>query len=113
MRPSPRERASYASRRVSERQSSKSTQSSRWKWAANWPDLHAAMMTRFAGVFAALEERFAIARVAGEAHPEARADDLVRMAIGAVISGLLLTPSELDDAWVARMADSLHRGVRP
>ena len=39
MRPSPRESASYASRRVSEWQSSKSTQPSRWKWAANWRDL--------------------------------------------------------------------------
>lgn len=79
--------------------------------AATWPDLHAAMMTRFAGVFAALEERFVVAREAGEARPDARSDDLLRMIIGAAISGLLLTPTALDDAWVERIAGSLHRGV--
>ena len=79
--------------------------------AATWPDLHAAMMTRFAGVFAALEERFVTAREAGEARPDARSDDLLRMIIGAAISGLLLTPTALDDAWVERVAGSLYRGV--
>lgn len=81
--------------------------------ATTWPDLHAAMMTRFAGVFAALEERFVVARTTGEAHPEARSDDLLRLIIGAAISGLLLTPTELDDAWVERVAATLHRSVRP
>jgi AcrR family transcriptional regulator len=81
--------------------------------AATWPDLHAAMMTRFAGVFAALEERFVAARAAGEAHPESRSDDLLRLIIGAAVSGLLLTPTELDDAWAERVAATLHRSVRP
>jgi AcrR family transcriptional regulator len=79
--------------------------------AATWPDLHAAMMTRFSGVFAALAERFDRAIASGEAHPEARSDDLLRLIIGAAISGLLLTPTDLDDAWVERIARSLSRGV--
>lgn len=78
-----------------------------------WPDLHAAMMRRFDGVFGALEERLAKAVVDGEAHPDARADDVLRLAIGAVLSGLLLTPGELDDAWVERIAATLTRSVRP
>lgn len=78
-----------------------------------FPDLHAAMMRRFAGVFAALEDRLANAVEAGEAHPEARADDLLRLVIGAVISGVLLTPDQLDDAWVARLTATLVRSLRP
>jgi AcrR family transcriptional regulator len=81
--------------------------------AATWPDLHAAMLTRFADAFAALEERFTAAIAAGEAHRDARSDDLLRLAIGAVISGLLLTPTELDDAWVDRVATTLYRSIRP
>jgi AcrR family transcriptional regulator len=81
--------------------------------AATWPDLHAAMMTRFTGVFAALTERFDAAIAAGEAHPDARSDDVLRLVIGAAISGLLLTPSDLDDAWVSRIAATLTRSVRP
>jgi AcrR family transcriptional regulator len=81
--------------------------------AATWPDLHSAMMTRFAGVFAALAERLDAAIAAGEAHPDARSDDLLRLIIGAAISGLLLTPADLDDAWVSRIAATLYRSVRP
>jgi AcrR family transcriptional regulator len=81
--------------------------------AATWPDLHAAMMTRFAGVFAALASRFDRAIAAGEAHPESRSDDLLRLIVGAAISGLLLTPTELDDDWVARVAATMYRSVRP
>lgn len=78
-----------------------------------FPDLHAAMMGRFAGVFAALEDRLASAVEAGEAHPAARADDLLRLVIGAVISGVLLTPDRLDDAWVERLTATLVRSLRP
>ncbi|WP_182377521.1 TetR-like C-terminal domain-containing protein [Nocardioides sp. WS12] len=78
-----------------------------------WPDLHAAMMRRFAGVFAALEDRLRTAVANGDAHPEARADDVLRLAIGAVLAGLLLTPSELDDAWVHRTSATLIRSLRP
>lgn len=80
---------------------------------STWPDLHAAMMRRFDGVFAALEDRLRTAVALGEARPDARADDLLRLVIGAVISGLLLTPGELDDHWVDRIAATLTRSVRP
>lgn len=78
-----------------------------------WPDLHAAMMRRFAGVFSALGDRLRVAVAAGEAHPDARADDILRLAIGAVLAGLLLTPGELDDAWADRIAATLTRSLRP
>lgn len=78
-----------------------------------WPDLHAAMMRRFSGVFAALEQRLQKAVADGDAHSEARADDVLRLAIGAVLAGLLLTPDELDDAWVDRISATLTRGLRP
>lgn len=78
-----------------------------------FPDLHAAMMQRFAGVFTALSERLAVAVEAGQAHPDARSDDLLRLVIGAVISGVLLTPAELDDAWADRITATLVRSLRP
>ncbi|MBM7518951.1 TetR-like C-terminal domain-containing protein [Nocardioides nitrophenolicus] len=78
-----------------------------------WPDLHAAMLERFAGSFRAIDERLAVAVAAGEAHPDARADDLLRLVIGAVIAGVLLTPGQLDDAWADRLTDSLVRSLRP
>ncbi|MFJ9314824.1 TetR-like C-terminal domain-containing protein [Pimelobacter simplex] len=80
---------------------------------STWPDLHAAMLQRFAGVFRALDERLRTAVDDGEAHPDARADDLLRLVIGAVISGVLLTPDELDDAWVERLTGTLARSLRP
>ena len=80
---------------------------------STWPDLHAAMMQRFTGVFLALDERLRAAVDAGEAHPEARADDLLRLVIGAVIAGVLLTPDDLDDDWVARLTATLVRSLRP
>lgn len=78
-----------------------------------FPDLHAAMMQRFAGVFTALSERLAVAVEAGQAHPDVRSDDLLRLVIGAVISGVLLTPAELDDAWADRITATLVRSLRP
>ncbi|KRB78097.1 hypothetical protein ASE01_08025 [Nocardioides sp. Root190] len=78
-----------------------------------WPDLHAAMMRRFEGVFGALGERLREAVADGEARDDARADDVLRVVIGSVIAGLLLTPGELDDAWVERIAAMLARGLRP
>ncbi|TNM40346.1 TetR family transcriptional regulator [Nocardioides albidus] len=80
---------------------------------ATWPDLHAAMMQRFAGVFRALDDRLRTAVEAGEAHPDTRADDLLRLVIGAVLSGVMLTPGQLDDAWVDRLTATLARSVRP
>lgn len=81
--------------------------------ATTWPDLHAAMLGRFTGVFAALDDRLRIAVTAGEVHPDARAEDLLSLVIGAVISGVLLTPGRLDDAWVERLTATLVRSLRP
>jgi len=78
-----------------------------------WPDLHAAMLRRFDGVFRAVSDRLRTAVEAGEAHPDARADDLLRLVIGAVISGVLLTPGQLDDAWADRLTATLLRSLRP
>lgn len=80
---------------------------------ATWPDLHAAMMQRFAGVFSALDERIRVAVDAGEARPDTRADDLLSLVIGAVLSGVVLTPGRLDDAWVDRLTATLVRSLRP
>jgi AcrR family transcriptional regulator len=80
---------------------------------ATWPDLHEAMMQRFTGVFRAFDERIRRAIEAGEAHPDTRADDVLRLVIGAVLSGVMLTPGQLDDAWVERLTATLARSVRP
>lgn len=80
---------------------------------STWPDLHTAMLQRFAGVFRALDDRLRTAVEAGEAHPDARADDVLRLVIGAVITGVLLTPGELDDAWVERLTATLARSLKP
>ncbi len=80
---------------------------------ATWPDLHAAMLERFAGSFAAIDERLSAAVAAGEAHAEARADDLIQTTIGTIIAAVLLTPGQLDDAWADRLTASLVRSLRP
>lgn len=81
--------------------------------AGTYPDLHAGMIRRFSGVLAAMDERLGHAIDAGEAHPDARADDLVQLVIGTVIAALLLDPGSLDDAWVDRLTASVLRGLRP
>lgn len=81
--------------------------------AGTYPDLHASMIRRFSGVLAAMDERLGQAIDAGEAHPDARADDLVQLVVGAVIAALLLAPGTLDDAWVDRLTASVLRGLRP
>ena len=81
--------------------------------AATWPELHAAMMERFAGAFSALDERLRDAVDAGAARADARSDELLRLIIGAVLAGLLLTPDELDDPWVDRLSATLLHSLRP
>ncbi|GAB3851434.1 TetR/AcrR family transcriptional regulator [Nocardioides maradonensis] len=78
-----------------------------------WPDLHAAMLERFAGAFQAIDERLQRAIADGEAHPDARATDLLQVVIGTIIAGVLLTPGQLDDAWADRLTATLVRGLRP
>ena len=81
--------------------------------AGTYPDLHASMIRRFSGVLVAMDERLGRAIAAGEAHPDARADDLVQLVVGTVIAGVLLTPGALDDRWVDRLTASVLRGLRP
>ncbi|HJQ06165.1 MAG TPA: TetR/AcrR family transcriptional regulator [Nocardioides sp.] len=78
-----------------------------------WPDLHAAMLERFAGSFQAIDARLQRAIAAGEVHPDARAADLLQVVIGTIIAGVLLTPGQLDDDWADRLTATLVRGLRP
>jgi AcrR family transcriptional regulator len=77
------------------------------------PALHNALLARFAGVFAAIDDRLGAAAAAGEVRAGARAEDLVRLMIGAVLVGVLLGPEQLDDAWADRITTILLEGVRP
>ncbi|KRC59491.1 MULTISPECIES: TetR-like C-terminal domain-containing protein [unclassified Nocardioides] len=81
--------------------------------ASTYPDLHASMIRRFSGVLVAMDERLRQAMAAGEAHPDARADDLVQLVVGTVIAAILLTPGALDDAWADRLTRSVLRSLRP
>jgi AcrR family transcriptional regulator len=76
------------------------------------PALHTALLSRFAPVFGAIDDRFQAAADAGEVRPEARAEDLMRLMIGAVLLGVMLEPDELDDAWADRLTAILLEGVR-
>lgn len=77
------------------------------------PALHNALLARFAGVFATVEDRLRSAADAGEVRRDARSEDLMRLMIGAVLIGVLLGPEALDDAWADRITDVLLEGVRP
>ncbi len=81
--------------------------------AGTYPDLHASMIRRFSGVLVAMDERLGRAIEAGEAHPDARADDLVQLVVGTVIAALLLNPGGLDDVWADRLTGTVLRGLRP
>lgn len=81
--------------------------------AGTYPDLHASMIRRFSGILVAMDERLGEAIEAGEAHPDARADDLVQLVIGTVIAALLLNPGSLDEAWVDRLTAGVLRSLRP
>ena len=50
---------------------------------------------------------------AGEVRPDTRAEDLMRLMIGAVLLGVMLGPDQLDDAWADRIATIVLEGVRP
>ncbi|WP_183101405.1 TetR/AcrR family transcriptional regulator [Nocardioides pelophilus] len=77
------------------------------------PALHTALLSRFAGVFGAVDDRFRSAADAGEVRADVRAEDLMRLMIGAVLLGVMLEPDELDDAWADRLTAILLEGVRP
>ncbi|WP_188113292.1 TetR/AcrR family transcriptional regulator [Nocardioides humilatus] len=77
------------------------------------PVLHNALLSRFASVFEAIDDRLRDAATAGEVKAEARSEDLLRLMIGAALIGVLLGPETLDDAWAARITDILLEGIRP
>lgn len=75
------------------------------------PELHASLLARFADGFAMLDERLNRAAADGEARKDVTSEDLLRLAIGATLLGVLLGPETLDDAWVERLAETLWRGI--
>lgn len=77
------------------------------------PQVHASLLARFTPVFVALDDRLRAAQEAGECRLDARADDLVRLIVGDVILGLMLGPSDLDDAWADRLTTTLWKGLAP
>ncbi|MEQ6900490.1 TetR/AcrR family transcriptional regulator C-terminal ligand-binding domain-containing protein [Nocardioides sp. YIM 152588] len=77
------------------------------------PELHAALISRFAGVFADLDERLREGAAAGRVAAGVRADDVMGALIGSLLTGLLLAPADLDDAWADRLTLLLERGIRP
>lgn len=77
------------------------------------PALHQALLARFEPVFSTFDERLRAAEAAGEVRSGTRAEDLMRLIIGAVLLGVMLEPDALDDAWTDRITTILLEGVRP
>lgn len=77
------------------------------------PQLHTALLGRFAGVFTTLDARLQDAKAAGECRRDARAYDLVRLVVGDILLGLMLGPEDLDDAWADRLTTTLVKGLAP
>lgn len=77
------------------------------------PELHSSLLARFAGVWGAIDDRLRVGAEQGEARSGARADDVLRVVVGAVVLGLLLEPEGLDDDWADRLTTILERGLRP
>jgi len=75
------------------------------------PELHASLLARFADGFATLDERLKRAAVRGEARGDVGAEDLLRLAIGATLIGVLLGPEDLDDVWAERLTETLWKGL--
>jgi AcrR family transcriptional regulator len=75
------------------------------------PELHASLLARFADGFADLDERITRAVADGEVREGVAAEDLLRLAIGTTLVGVLLGPKELDDAWADRLTDTLWKGL--
>jgi len=75
------------------------------------PELHASLLARFSDGFATLDERLKRAAASGEARGDVGAEDLLRLAIGATLIGVLLGPHDLDDAWAERLTETLWKGL--
>ena len=75
------------------------------------PELHASLLARFSDGFAELDDRLKRAAARGEAREDVGAEDLLRLAIGATLLGVLLGPEDLDDAWAERLTETLWKGL--
>ncbi|GLD38006.1 TetR/AcrR family transcriptional regulator [Mycobacterium kiyosense] len=76
------------------------------------PTLHAALLERFAGLFAGgLAERLHSAAARGEVRPDVSATDPAEAIAGLTLIALLTRISELDDAWVDRTTTLLLKGI--
>ncbi|MBI2702458.1 MULTISPECIES: TetR/AcrR family transcriptional regulator [Mycobacterium] len=75
-------------------------------------ELNARVMSRFAGVFAAVRTRLREAIDRGEAHPDVDPDRLIELIGGATMLRMMLYPDQtLDDTWVQQTAAILVHGV--
>jgi AcrR family transcriptional regulator len=76
------------------------------------PTLHAALLERFAGIFAGgLAGWLEGAAAAGEVRADVTATDLTEAIAGLILIALLTRPTELNDAWVERTTTLLLKGI--
>jgi len=76
------------------------------------PTLHAALLKRFAGIFAGGMAQWLEASAAqGEVRPEVTATELAEAIAGLTLIALLTREGELDDAWVDRTTTLLLKGI--
>jgi AcrR family transcriptional regulator len=76
------------------------------------PTLHAALLERFAGIFAGgLAEWLKGAASSGEVRADVTAADLAEAIAGLILITLLTRANELDDAWVDRTTTLLLKGI--
>jgi AcrR family transcriptional regulator len=76
------------------------------------PTLHAALLERFAGIFAGgLAEWLKGAASSGEVRADVTAADLAEAIAGLILITLLTRTNELDDAWVDRTTTLLLKGI--
>lgn len=75
-------------------------------------ELNARVMSRFAGLFAAVRIRLREAIDRGEAHPDVDPGRLIELIGGATMLRMMLYPDQkLDDAWVEQTAAIVVHGV--
>lgn len=75
-------------------------------------ELNARVMSRFAGLFAAVRIRLCEAIDRGEAHPDVDPDRLIELIGGATMLRMMLYPDQkLDDTWVEQTAAIVVHGV--
>jgi hypothetical protein len=76
------------------------------------PELNARVMSRFAGLYTAVQDRLREAVRRGEVHPDVDPGRLIELIGGATLLRLLLSPDEpLDEAWVDQATAILVHGV--